>query len=195
MSQNDNNKLHQNEKLLDHNYDGIQELDNMLPRWWLATFYLTVVFSVFYFGYYELGSGPSIDQEFRDDVESLEMKAASHGGKAAFPDQAKLDSALKSADLKTKGLSVFQGKCLSCHGEEGKGLIGPNLTDKFWIHGDGKAPSIAKVIYDGVADKGMPPWGSMLKEDEMYAVTAYVYTLKNKHIPGGKAPQGNLVEE
>lgn len=181
-------------ELLDHNYDGIQELDNMLPRWWLATFYLTIVFSIIYFGYYELGTGQSIDQEFTADIAALEAKTLA-SGKVAFPDENKLKSVLASADSKVKGHDVFRVRCASCHGDKGQGLIGPNLTDSYWLHGDGKPESIGKTIYGGVPEKGMPPWGPVLSEEEVYAVTAFVVSLKGSNPAGAKAPQGNLVKD
>lgn len=182
------------EKLTDHNYDGIQELDNSLPKWWLYLFYITIGFSFVYFGYYEMGNGPSIQKEFESDVQELETKKLL-SVKSVFPEMEKLLAAQKSPEKIAVGKTAFQGKCLSCHGDKGQGLIGPNLTDDYWIHGDGKLESIAKIVHDGVAEKGMPPWGALLTEDELYAVTAYVKSLRGSNPAGAKAQQGQLVKE
>ncbi len=183
------------EKIIpNHEYDGIHELDNPLPGWWLMTFYGTVIFAIFYFAYYSLGSGPTLVQELNQQLAQQEANKPSTPV-AAWPDEAKLASVAKDPQQLKAGEAVFTSKCLACHGAKGEGLIGPNLTDNFWIHGKGALPNIAKVIYDGVNEKGMPPWGPILKDDEMYAVTGYVHSLKGTNPPNPKAPQGEEVKE
>lgn len=189
MDNQQNNKSDNQSKLMDHNYDGIQEFDNMLPRWWLMTFYATIIFSVFYYAYYELGTGPTLVQELQQEMADDENRRLS-APKPAFPDEQVLAEAIASSAQKTKGHEVYVVRCQSCHADKGQGLIGPNLTDKFWINGDGQAKSIAKVIHDGVAEKGMPAWGPVLKAEEVYAVTAFVVSLKGTNPAGAKAPQG-----
>jgi cytochrome c oxidase cbb3-type subunit 3 len=178
-----------------HDYDGIREHDNMLPRWWLASFYITMVFAVVYYAYYEVGNGASIKDEFAGDLAAIE--AARHAATAGkpFPDADKLGAAEKSPESVAKGRGVFQARCVSCHGERAQGLIGPNLTDAYWLHGDGKTGSIAAIVNSGVPEKGMPPWGPLLSEEEVYAVAVYVRSLKGSNPPGAKAPQGQLVKE
>ncbi len=182
-------------KLTDHNYDGIQELDNDLPKWWLASFYITIIYAVIYYGYYELGSGPSIQQEFESDIAAIDVKRASSSSQSSFPNESKLSAYLNNNEKLVTGKAVYQSKCLSCHGDKGQGTIGPNLTDNYWVHGDGKAVNIAKVIHSGVPEKGMPPWSAILSEDEAYAVTSYVKSLQGTNPPGAKEPQGNLIKE
>ncbi len=182
------------EKLTDHNYDGIQELDNDLPRWWISLFYLTIVFAVVYYGYYELGGGPSIRDDFDHDVAAMAAKKAAVP-QSVFPDMPKLVAFQKRPEALVAGKGVFQVRCIACHGDRGQGVIGPNLTDDYWLHGDGKTGSIAKVIHDGVLDKGMPPWGALLTDDEVYSVTVYVKSLRGTNPPGAKAAQGQLVKE
>jgi len=177
-----------------HEYDGIHELDNPLPKWWLATFYLAIVFSIFYFAYYILGSGPTLDEEFQKNMAQFQ-ETLPKSPQGSGVDEAKLLTLAKSPEEIKKGEIVFQSRCVSCHGDKGPGIIGPNLTDNFWIHGKGTLPDIAKVIHDGVNDKGMPSWGPVLKEEELYAVTAYVKSLKGTHPSNPKPPQGEEVKE
>lgn len=184
-----------NEKMTDHDYDGIKELDNDLPRWWLAKFYITIVFAIGYYAYYELGSGPSIQQEFEQEVAAISAAQKSAAPKSSFPNIEKLNAARKSPEQIATGRAAFQTRCASCHGDKGQGLIGPNLTDDFWINGDGTLVAIAKVINDGVPAKGMPPWGALLSEDEVYAVSSYVKSLRGTNPAGAKAAQGQAVKE
>lgn len=186
---------HEQEKILDHNYDGIQEFDNPLPGWWLATFYGTIIFTVLYIGYYHLGNGPGPLDELAQDMDKV--KAMQQAGKPADagPSEAALLAVFNDAGKREAGKKIFAEKCASCHGPDGGGIIGPNLADNFWIHGKGGLVDIAKVVADGVADKGMPPWKTMLKEDEVFSVVAYVKSLKGTHPSNPKAPQGEEVKE
>lgn len=190
----DKKNQNNNEKLTDHNYDGIQELDNSLPRWWLASFYLTIFFAIGYYAYFELGSGPTLKQEFEEEIAAVESQKAAIPH-SPFPNVEKLASAQKDPGKISTGKGLFQSRCIACHGDKGQGMIGPNLTDDYWIHGDGKIGAIAKTIYDGVPEKGMPPWGSLLSEEEVYAVTAYVKSLRGTDPAGAKPAQGQLVKE
>jgi cytochrome c oxidase cbb3-type subunit 3 len=173
--------------LLDHNYDGIQELDHPLPRWWLGIFYITIVFGVFYASYYMLGSGPSEETELHADLKVIKANmpvAATAGGDEVFA------LILKDPEKLKLGAAVFAGKCVPCHGEKGQGVIGPNLTDDYWIHGTGKAREIAAVIAAGVPEKGMPSWGPMLTQEELNNVAAYVRSLRGTNPKNAKEPQG-----
>lgn len=178
--------------LLDHEYDGIREYDNLLPNWWLATFYGAIIFSVLYVGYYEFGPGPSSEQELRQDLAARELlqKSAQVEPPAG---EAELQAILQDSGKRAAGGSVFKEKCAACHGSLGEGQIGPNLTDKFWIHGNGTLPAILQVVSEGVPDKGMPPWKTMLKKEELLTVVAYVKSLAGSNPANGKAPQGNEV--
>lgn len=179
------------DELLDHDYDGIQEFDNPLPRWWLLTFYGAIVFSVFYFGYYHMGSGPSLVQELAQDIDKVKAMELASKKEVPPPSEAELQAILADAGKKALGGSIYQEKCASCHGKNGEGQIGPNLTDDYWIHGDGTLVSLMPVVSDGVPDKGMPPWGSMLSRDELMQVVAYVNSVQGTKPANPKAPQGN----
>src|SRR5262249_6503862 len=160
-----------------------------------ATFYITIVFAAAYFAYYELGPGPTLKQEMDSEVAVIDAQKKASGPQKQFPEEARLLAVQKDPQKRAAGKSVFQARCVSCHGEAGQGLIGPNLTDDYWLHGDGKIGSIAKVVHDGVPEKGMPPWGALLSDEEVYAVTAYVKSLRGTKPAGAKAPQGQLVKE
>lgn len=175
--------------LLDHNYDGIEELDHPLPSWWQGAFYLTIIFGVIYFVYFSLAGGPTQDQELQKDLEQIAKLAPAPS--AAGDVEAKIVAALKDADVLAKGRTAFIGKCVACHGDAGQGIIGPNLADNHWIHGDGTPGAILKVVTDGVAEKGMPPWGPVLSADEMVQVVVYVASLRGTNPAGAKAPEGN----
>ena len=189
----ENNK--KEEKLIEgHDYDGIQELDNPLPGWWLATFYISIVFAVLYFAYYVLGEGPSLRDELHKAEVVQEQKINANKPKEGSMDEAKLASFEKDSAHLQAGKADFEGKCVACHGPQGQGIIGPNLTDNFWIHGKGTLGDIAKVVSEGVNDKGMPPWGPVLKPDELVEVVVYVHSLRGSNPPNPKAPQGEKVD-
>lgn len=190
------NKENQNERMTDHEYDGIKELDNFLPSWWLGILWGTIIFAAGYWGYYHMGPGPSIKAEFDQGQARIAMvkaqrEQASNAGGAG---EAELVAMVKDTAKTKAGAAVYAGKCASCHGPQGQGGIGPNLTDDNWIHG-GKITEIVKVVTNGVGDKGMPPWGPVLTKDELYQVVAYVKSIRGTNPPNPKAPQGELVKE
>lgn len=176
-----------------HEYDGIKEFDNPLPGWWLITFYATIIFAFIYVIHYEFGGGPTLSQEL--EVAMKEVQAAKPAASAA-PQESEEDLMKKAQDPKflAMGAEIFTGKCASCHGNELQGLIGPNLTDKYWIHGKGKITDMLTVIKAGIADKGMPPWDGILKQDEMIAVSGFILSKKGSNPANPKAPQGEPVE-
>lgn len=182
---------HDTDKLLASNYDGIQEYDNDLPRWWLALFYATIIFAGAYTAYYELGPGLTpvaiLEGELKVAAAAKEQQLARNLPEA--PSEEKLLQLTKDAAAVAKGQAVYAGKCLACHGPQGQGLVGPNLTDNFWLHG-GKLTDNLKTVEDGVLDKGMLAWKSVLPPDELQAVVAYIYTLRGTNPPNPKPPQG-----
>lgn len=179
--------------LLDHDYDGIQELDHPLPTWWLAILYISIVFSALYVGYYMTGLGPTLRQELEvalQEIEAAKATSADSGGGGGDLTNEKILALVKSEKDVASGKGVYDGKCAACHGDKGQGLIGPNLTDDFWLHGEGKPVDIAAVIRDGVAEKGMPPWGPILSPTELVDVTAFIISIHGTQPPGAKEPQG-----
>lgn len=180
--------------LIDHNYDGIQELNHPLPSWWNVIFWTAIAYSAGYFVYYQFLSGPTLREEF--NVNYTKVLAA----KAEF---ARLNSAFNhdqytkivTADGVIKGQMVFENNCMPCHSEGGKGDIGPNLTDEYWLLAKSTPETIYGVAFKGSEENGMPAWGELLTKEELYQAVAYVSSLKNKKVKGGKAPQGEKIVE
>jgi cytochrome c oxidase cbb3-type subunit 3 len=177
-----------------HSYDGIDELDNALPRWWINSFYLTILFAAAYFSYYTLGDGPTLLREHDHTMKAYEISQLIQKGSVSIASEDELKAFLKEAPRIDAGREIFKNRCLACHGAQGQGGIGPNLTDDYWIHG-GKMTDILTVVTNGVLDKGMPPWGAILKQDELYSVVTFVKSLRGSNPAGAKAPQGTLVNE
>lgn len=183
------------EKVLDHNYDGIQEYDNPLPGWWLATFYGAIIFSIFYIGYYHYGSGPSPTEELARDMAEIQAREMNARAKEPGPTEEFLAAIFQDPARREAGHAIFTERCASCHGPQGGGMIGPNLTDAFWIHGRGTLLDLAGIVSEGVPEKGMPPWKLLLKKEEIHSVVAYVKSLKDSHPANAKEPQGEPVKE
>ena len=177
-----------NERLLEHSYDGIQEYDNPLPRWWVYLFYATIVFSVLY--WFNIGVGAGKGRIAQYEAEVAAAKAAHPPRQESGP--AELAALAGNPQVVTAGRAVFTTNCASCHRADGGGLIGPNLTDDSWLHGS-TLPEIHRTVSEGVLAKGMPNWGKLLKADDVDAVVAYVSTLRNTQVPGGKAAEGTKV--
>lgn len=176
-----------------HDYDGIRELDNRLPNWWLAIFYLTIVFSFGYWAYYHvLKAGPLQMEAYELEMARAEAAAAERGGGEALTDEVLLAYAEDEAKVNA-GQVTFAQFCAACHGPSGEGGIGANLTDPYWIHG-GSPLEILEVVSEGVATAGMPAWKGVLGKQKVEEVTAFVLTLKGKNLPG-KGPEGERLEE
>jgi len=193
---NTNDAMSQEEKkfITDHAYDGIREFDFPLPNWWIITFVGTVIFSVIYFVVYQFGYAPDLRQELATDLAAAKQaQGTARGGGEDL--NAVLAAALKDTAKLEAGKQVFGEKCAVCHRPDGGGQIGPNLADDNWIHGKGTLADIANVIDVGIADKGMPPWGPVLKHEELINVSAYVKSLRGTNPANPKEPQGELVKE
>ena len=181
-----------NGPLTDHDYDGIQEYDNPLPTWWLATFFLTIIFAFIYFIHYYSGSGMTLLQEL--DVAMKDIEKSSMSLQVAPAETAgDFEAVLKDPKYAAMGAGVFESKCVACHRADLGGQIGPNLTDAYWIHG-ATPLNIAKVVRDGIPDKGMPPWGASLSKEEVHGVVAYIVSKKGSNPANAKAPQGEKAE-
>lgn len=182
-----------NNQLLDHDYDGIKEYDNPLPNWWLTTFYGAIIFAFIYTIHYEFGGGWTQSKELAEDMshyKALQQAAAQSKSSEPAESEEQLMAMMSKAENLTLGKEVYVAKCAACHGDQGQGLVGPNLADNFWIHGKGTRADILKVVRTGVADKGMPPWENMLKTEEVMAVAGYAFSLKGTSPANPKAPQG-----
>jgi len=176
-------------QLRGHNFDGIEEFDNSLPNWWLWTFYLAIIFAVFYwFHYHAIGTGALPAEEFQQEMEAAEARlAASLEGKEVT--DASLLALAAEPTVVQKGAQIFATNCVACHLANAGGSIGPNLTDDYWIHG-GKPTDLYKTVTEGVPAKGMITWLPVLGPLRCQQVVAYLLTIKNTNVAGGKAPQG-----
>jgi cytochrome c oxidase cbb3-type subunit III len=180
------------DQLLDHEYDGIREYDNPLPRWWVWIWAGSAVFSVAYFFHYHVsGNGQSVAVAYEADMR--EAREAEAKANLAQPvSEESLAKLLADPALMKDASALFALRCAVCHGAEGQGLIGPNLTDNAWLHGTGTLPEIFAVINDGVLAKGMPAWGKQMSPIELRKLAAFVGTKRGTAVPG-KPPEGNVV--
>jgi cytochrome c oxidase cbb3-type subunit 3 len=162
--------------LLDHEYDGIGELDNKLPRWWVWLFNLCIVFAVLYMIHYHvIGKGKLMAAEYAAEMEVGEK--IKQAALAKF--EAEMTTLTPSQDqaMLAEGRQLFVKLCAPCHRDDGGGLVGPNLTDDYWIHGPEFKDNL-RTIYNGVPEKGMITWKAVLKPKEMHAAASYIYTLR-----------------
>ncbi len=182
------------DQLLDHEYDGIREYDNPLPRWWVWMFAGSFWFAVgYYFHYHVSGNGTSVAAAYEADVAEAREQAAK-SSLAQPVNEESLGKLMADAGLMKDAQAAFALRCAPCHGDKAQGLIGPNLTDNAWIHGQGTLTDIYNVVDQGVLAKGMPAWGKQLSPIEVRKLAAYVGTQRGKAVPGGKAPEGAVVE-
>jgi cytochrome c oxidase cbb3-type subunit 3 len=181
------------ELLLHHEYDGIQEYDNPLPRWWVLIFWGSFWFAVAYFlAYHVFDRGQSVKAAYEEEVAVVAAERARAALKEKVSEES-LAALAANPSVVPAGKEVFALRCTPCHGAEGQGVIGPNLTDNSWIHGKGKLMDIYAVVNEGVAAKGMPAWGQQLKPEDVRKVVAFVASLRGKNLPG-KAPEGTPAE-
>lgn len=180
------------DELLDHEYDGIREYDNPLPRWWVWIFWGSFYFAVLYVLWFHVfPHGMSIEDAYAKDMAEFRERIAMQemGSEITEDSLAKLAA---NDTVMADAAKIFQAKCVQCHDTKGQGKIGPNLTDSYWIHGKGTLMDIHTVVSNGVAAKGMPAWNRQLRPIELSKVVAYVGTLRNTNVPG-KAPEGTPV--
>ena len=178
------------EILLDHNYDGIKELDNNLPPWWLAMFYVSIVYGVIYIGYHHFSKyGMSSAEAYAQEMQQAEASVAAYlAGQANTVDENSVEVVTDEEAL-ANGKFIYQLNCVVCHLESGAGLVGPNLTDEYWIHG-GDIKDIFRTIKYGVPEKGMIAWSNQLRPTEIQNVSSYILTLVGTNPENPKAPEG-----
>jgi cytochrome c oxidase cbb3-type subunit 3 len=175
-----------------HQYDGIQEFDNPMPGWWIWLYVGTFVFAVFYvLGIQVFGYINTYDKDLEESLESLEMQRTEYAAaQPAFAvDEATLARFVNDPSKVTAGAEHFAAQCAACHGAEGQGLIGPNLTDAYWIRG-GSNTDVFTVITKGSLEKGMPPWEGMFTQEQRAEMVAYIRSLEGTDPPNAKAPEG-----
>jgi len=177
------------DKLLEHSYDGIQEYDNPMPRWWVITFWATIIFSILYLvDVPGMGIGEGRLAEYNAEMERAKaLLAASEPADAPSPEA--LAALVGNQAVVADGKQVFTQYCAACHRPDGGGQIGPNLTDDSWIHG-GSIADVRNTINAGVLPKGMPEWRQVLKQGQVDAVAVYVKSLAGTNPPNAKAAEG-----
>lgn len=177
--------------MMEHQFDGISELDNPTPAWFMWLFYSTIAFAFIYMVYFHvLGYGLMQEEEY--EIEMVAAQAERKIFLASSSNNIDESSVKVSTDAETMnaGKSVFAANCVACHGDKGQGSVGPNLTDEYWLHG-GTVGSLFKTIKYGVPEKGMISWEKMLTPKQISDVSNYILSLKGTNPPNGKAPQGD----
>lgn len=176
-------------KMMAHEADGIKELDNNLPRWWVWLFYGTILFSIPYVWFFHISRTGDSSQKryekeaYRARVEARELALRNASSVNLFAEPS------TDAAVLAKGRGIFVANCAACHTESGAGLIGPNLADRFFIHGPTYADTV-RTVREGVLEKGMLAWKNQLRPADIQAVCSYVYSLIGSNPPNPKAPEG-----
>lgn len=176
--------------LMDHDYDGIQELDNKLPPWWVYLFVITIVIAGIYVVRYHLVGNWSSSQEWEEEMAAAQLKVDAY--KAELGEVLdETNVTLDDSDVAlSEGEEIWKTNCAACHKVDGGGLIGPNMTDEYWIHG-GDIKNLFNTIKYGVPEKGMISWKSQLKPEQMQAVASYILVkLQGTNPPDAKASEG-----
>lgn len=185
----------EHDKLLDHEYDGIRELNNHMPTWWVLGFYFSIVFAVMYLLIYEVTDwGPSSTEEYEQQMVAAQASIDAYMAKkqALEGDQEPQESIdlaviLTDAESLARGKEAYMKICFACHGNAGEGGVGPNLTDNLWIHGC-EPGEIAQSIKTGFPQKGMPPYGGgmALDDKQLREVSSYILSLQGSNPPNAK---------
>jgi cytochrome c oxidase cbb3-type subunit III len=177
---------------MDHNYDGIRELDNSLPPWWKYGFYLTIVFAFIYLIHFHVTkTGDLSAQEYNNEVAKAQAEIAAYMKTSANNVDESNVKYLEDADALKSGNGIYQANCAACHGKLGEGTVGPNLTDDYWIHGGGIV-DIFKTVKYGFSERGMKAWKDDLSPVQMAEVSSYIKSLKGSNPANAKEKQGDL---
>lgn len=183
----------EHEILLEHDYDGIRELDNKVPPWFNFLFYGTIFFSIVYLiQFHVIGSGNVQEEEYQAEMRAAALQQEILVRSGALLDENSVKFADDAATL-SSGKEIFMKNCASCHANDGGGLVGPNLTDKYWIHGGGIV-NVFKTIKYGVPQKGMISWQTQLSPTEMQEVASYILTMEGTTPAAPKQPEGTIWE-
>jgi len=181
------------DRLLEHDFDGIREYDNPLPGWWLYLFILTIVWGGLYIIYYHIaGMGQDSSQEYLTEIDDYNTKYASiiSAESSVNWNEPNFQIVTDNSQIE-KARTLFMNNCAACHGALGEGGIGPNLTDKYWIHGN-DINKISRTIALGVPEKGMIAWKTTFKSKDIITLASYVISLQGSNPPNPKGPQGDL---
>lgn len=181
----------EHEILLDHEYDGIQELDNNLPPWWIWGFYVSILFGVVYLLNYHVFEISDLQEEaYRKDIVRAQKEIEAYKKKMALNVDEKTVVFLDDASAINRGKEIFTMNCVACHGKEGQGVVGPNLTDDYWLYG-GDIKNVFKTVKYG-AKNGMKSWKDDLTAVQMQEVSSYIMSIKGSNPANAKEPEGKL---
>ncbi len=181
--------------MMDHNYDGIRELDNKLPPWWVYLFYVTIIFSVIYLVRYEIMGADGQEEELRKEMAAAKIAVEEY--KKTAPDQMDAEKATVLTDDASlaAGKAIYDANCMACHRADGGGQIGPNLTDDHWILGGGIKNVFHTIANGGRDGKGMVAWNATLKPTQIQQVSSYIISLHGTNPKDAKAPEGEIWQE
>lgn len=178
--------------LLHHDYDGIKELDNNLPPWWVYLFYGCIAFAAIYLVKYEIMGGDNQEMEFAKEMAQAKIDVEEYKKTAPdLMDENKVTLLTEAADL-AKGKTIFESNCAACHRADAGGQIGPNLTDENWILGGGIKNIFHTITNGGRDGKGMVAWAGTLKPTEIQLVASYIISLKGSNPKAPKASEGEI---
>lgn len=180
----------ENEILIAHDYDGIQELDNPIPSWFMYLFYITIIFAVGYLlNYHVFHTGQLQYEEYKTEVAQADIAKKAYLSKAADQVDETTVKLVHDPGVIAAGQAIFKQNCVACHGEHAQGVVGPNLTDDYWLHG-GKINDLFKTVKYGVLTKGMPTWEKVLSPKQISDVVNFVKSIHGTNPPNPKASQG-----
>lgn len=179
--------------MFDHDFDGIKELDNRIPPWFSYLFYGTMIFGIIYMLHFHILGGKLMVDEYTDEVRAAEQQRQELIKTGALINENSVTALTDEQSIKN-GKDIFMTNCVPCHGPDGGGTVGPNLTDDYWIHGGG-IKNIFKTIKYGVPIKGMISWQTQLTPKKIQEVASYVLTLRGTKPLTPKAPEGQLYVE
>ena len=175
--------------LSDHEYDGIQEYDNPTPGWWTWIFILSVIYSIGYYAYYEIGTGPSIIALYE------EAKANDSKFGDLKEDAASLVSYMQNEKMMASAKSIYATYCIACHGPNGEGTpVGPNMTDEFYKNVK-SIEEIPDVIRNGANNNLMPPWRTQLDDSQIIIMSSYMASLRGKNLKGPRPAEGEKIPD
>jgi cytochrome c oxidase cbb3-type subunit 3 len=180
------------ELLLAHDYDGIKELDNVLPPWWVYLFYACIVFAVIYLVKFEIMGAPNQEMELQNEMALAKIEVAEYMKTAPDMMDEKSVTLLTDATTLAEGKAIYTTNCVACHRADAGGQIGPNLTDDKWILGGGIKNLFHTITNGGRDGKGMIAWKGNLKPKEIQKVASYVISLKGSNPLEPKAPEGEV---
>ena len=180
---------------LGHDYDGIRELDNRMPPWWIYGFYVTIIVAGIYIWRYHIAeTAPLSKQEFEIAMKHAEEEKAAYLAKAANNIDENTVTLITDKAAIEAGKTSFVQMCAACHGKAGEGLVGPNLTDEYWLHG-GSVKDIFKTIKYGWPEKGMKAWQDDFSPLQISQISSYIKSLSGTNPPNAKEKQGDLYKE